>query len=118
LKHERQAFHNEVEVPCDYSFHLALPMPTAIDNGSAHLDLSVTIEPLLAQHGDERGEEGSGQAEVEDGLDVDDSGIGASPLRDGGVFGGGVPWRDTGNSCEELVVFAGNQVVGCFGRRK
>jgi len=67
-------------------------MPPAIDNGSAHLDLSVPIESLLSQHGDERGEEGSGQAGVEDGLEVDDSVIGAGPMRDGGVFtGGGVP---------------------------
>ena len=67
-------------------------MPTVINNGSAHFDLSVTIEPLLAQRDDERGEEGSGQAGVEDGLDVDDSRIGAGPLRNSGIFtGGGVP---------------------------
>ena len=89
MKHEGQTFHDEVQVPGDHSVHLALPMPTAIDNGSAHLDLSVPIESLLSQHSDERGEEGSGQAGVEDGLDADDSGIGASPLRDGGVFTAG-----------------------------
>ena len=46
LKHERQTFHDEVEVPGDRSVHLALPMPTGIDNRSTHPDLSVTIEPF------------------------------------------------------------------------
>ena len=92
MKRERQTSHDEVEVPGDHSVHLGLQMPTAIDNGSVHLDLSITIEPFLSQHGDEHGEEGSGQAGVEDGSDVDDSGIGVDPFRDGGVFtGGGVP---------------------------
>ena len=86
MKHEWQTFHDEVEVPGVHSIHLALPMAAAIDNGSAHLDLSVTIESLPSPPGDECGEEGSGQAGVEGGLDVDDSGIGAGPLRDGGVF--------------------------------
>ena len=48
LKHERQTFHGKVEMPGDHSVHLALPMPTAINGGSTHLDLSVTIEPLMA----------------------------------------------------------------------
>jgi len=89
LKHQRRVFHDEVEVPGDNSFHPALPMAAANDNGSTHPDLNVPIEPLLSQHGEERSEEGSGQAGVEDGLDVDDSGIGAGPLRDGGVFTSG-----------------------------
>jgi len=56
-------------------------MPTAIDNGSAHLNLSITIEPSLARHGDKRGEEGSSQTSVKDGLDADDNQIGARPFR-------------------------------------
>jgi len=65
---------------------ILLPKAAAIDDGYVHLDLSVMIEPLFSQHGDKHCEEGSGQARVEDGLDVDDSGIGAGPLRDGSVF--------------------------------
>ena len=61
LEHEGQTFHDEVEMPGDHPVHLALTMPTAINNGPAHLHLGVTVEPLLAQHGDERGEEGSCQ---------------------------------------------------------
>jgi len=89
-----------------------LPMPTAVDDGSTHLDLSVTVEPLLSQHGDERGE-GNGQAGANDGLDVDDSRIRASPLGKSGVVAGwDVPERDgTGRDCGELDVC--NQVVGC-----
>ena len=48
LKHERQRLHDEVEVPGNHSVHLTLSMPTAVDNGSTHLDLGITIEPLFA----------------------------------------------------------------------
>ena len=56
-------------------------MSAPIDDGSTHLHLGITVKPLFSQHGDERGEEGSGQTGVEDGLDVDDGGIGTTPLR-------------------------------------
>jgi len=46
LKHERQTFHDGVEVLGDCSIHLALPMPTTIGNGSSHLDMRVSIEWL------------------------------------------------------------------------
>jgi len=76
-------------------------MPTAIDNGSAHLNLGVTIEPLLAQHGDKRGEEGSSKTRVKDGLDADYNGLGATPRSEGGI---GVGWniskRDAGDNPE------------------
>ena len=79
-------------------------MPTAIDNGSTHLNLSVTIEPLLAQHGDKRGEEGSSQTAVKDGLDADDNGIGAGPFGKSGI---GASWHspklDAGDKLEKIV---------------
>ena len=104
LEHERQTFHDEIEAPGDHSVHLALSMLTAVDNGSTHLNLSVTVEPLLAQHGDERGEKGSGQARIKNGLDVDDGGIGAIPLRESGIVASwDVPKRGTGDNLEELV---------------
>ena len=37
--------------------------------------MSVMIEPFLARHGDECGEERSSQTQVKDGLDMDNSGI-------------------------------------------
>ena len=69
-------------MPGDHPVYLALAVPTAIDDRPAQLVLGVTVEPLLSQHGDERREEGSCQTRVKDGLDVDDGGIGASPLRE------------------------------------
>jgi len=78
--------HPMAKSKCQVTIPFILPTVTAIDNGSAYLDLSLTIEPLLSQHGEKHDEEGSGQAGVEDGLDVDDSEIRASVLRDSGVF--------------------------------
>jgi len=75
-------------------------MPTAIDNGSAHLNLRITIEPLLAQHGDKRGEERSSQTAVKDGLDADDNGIGAGPFRKSGI---GASWNSPKlDGCDKL----------------
>ena len=71
MKHEGQKFHDEVEVPGGHSVHLALSIPTAIDNGSTHLNQGITVEPLLAQHCDEGGEEGGRQTRIKDGLDAD-----------------------------------------------
>jgi hypothetical protein len=79
LEHERQNFHDEVEMPGGDSIDLALSIPTAINKGSMHVDLGVAVDPLLAEHGDEGREEGSGQTREEDGLDADEVGIGASP---------------------------------------
>jgi len=91
-------------MPGDHPVHFALSMPTAIDNGPAHLNLSITIEPLLAQHGDKRGEEGSSQTAVKDGLDADDNGIGARPFRKSGI---GASWNspklDAGDKLEKIV---------------
>jgi len=72
-------FRDKVEVPGNRSVHLVLPRAAAVNNGSAWLALSVTIEPLLSQHDDERDGEGSGQAGVEDGLGVTTAGPG--PVR-------------------------------------
>ena len=52
LEHERQTFHDEIEAPCDHAVHLTLSEATAIDDRPAHLCLRVSVEPLLAQHGD------------------------------------------------------------------
>ena len=64
-------------------------------------DLGVAVEPLFSQHGDKRRDEG-GQARVKDGLDVDNNGIGAAPLRESSICAGrNVPKRDIGNNLEE-----------------
>lgn len=59
--HERQTLHDQFEAPCDYPIHLAPLAPTAINDRSTHLNLRITVEPLLAQHGDERSEGGCSQ---------------------------------------------------------
>ena len=70
----------------------------------AHLNLSVTIEPSLDQHGDKRGEEGSSQTRVKDGLDADNNGLGATPRSEGGIgIGWNVSKRDAGDNPEEVV---------------
>ena len=105
LEHEGQTFHDQGEAPDDHSVHLALSMPTAINCGSAHLRLSITVKPLFTQHGEEGGEEGSGQTRVKDGLDVYGGGVGAGPLR---KSGGGIsidkPERDVEHNPGDGVV--------------
>ena len=92
-------------MPGDHSVHLSLSIPTAVNNRSAHLDLGVTVEPLLAQHAYKRGEEGSGQTRVKNGLDANDGGIGAAPFGKSGI---GTTWdipkRGTGDDPEESMV--------------
>ena len=84
LEHQGQAFHDEVEAPCDHSVHLVLSISTTIDNGSTNLRLGIAVDPLPAQHGDEHGEEGNTQTGVRGVLDVDNGWIGAIPSRESG----------------------------------
>jgi len=104
LEHEGQTLHDKVEVPGGHTIHLALPVSASIDDGSTHIHLSISGEPLFAQHGEKRGEEGSSQTRVQDGLDVNDGGIGAGPLGESGI---GTSWdiaeRGAGNDPEEIV---------------
>jgi hypothetical protein len=60
-------------------------MATAIDNGSTHLDLSITIEPLFAQHGNKCGKERCSQTRIKDGPDVDNIRIWAIPWGECGI---------------------------------
>ena len=71
LEQERQTLHDEVEAPGGHSVYFALAIPTASDKGSSYVDLGVSVEPLLAQHGDERGEDGGSQTREKDALDMD-----------------------------------------------
>ena len=104
LEHQGQTFHDEIKVPGDHSVHLALSMSTTVNDRSTHLHLGISVKPLFAQHGYERGEEGSGQTRVKDSIDVDSSGIGASPLREGGCGTGWmVPKRGVGDDHKELI---------------
>ena len=91
-------------MPGGHSDRFADSIPTAIDDGSPDLHLGKPVEPLLAQRCDECGEEGSSQAGVEDGLDVDDGRIRTSPFRESSLrASGNFAERYTGNDCEESV---------------
>ena len=108
LEHQGQAFHNKVEVPGVHSVHLALSIPTTVDDRSALLHLRIAVEPLFAQHCEECGEKGSGQTSIKDGLDTDSVGTRTRPLRGNGS---GTSWdmakRDVGDNLEEAVAQLG-----------
>ena len=104
MEHEGQTFHHESEPPGDHSVHLAFPLSTAFNDGST-LHRGITVQPLLSQHGDEGAKEGSRQTRVEDGLDANDGGIRASPLRESGIgTGWDVPKRGTGDNLEKGMI--------------
>ena len=79
----------------DHPVHLPLSMSAAIDNGSAHFDLGVTVEPLLAQHSNEC-DEGGSQTGGNDRLGVDT--VESGPFLGGGTrcTGWGLPRLGTG----------------------
>lgn len=72
-------------MPGTYSVHLTPSVPTAMDNGSTHLNLSTTVELLLARQGDERSKEGSGPTRGKNDPDVYDGGVRVIPLRGRGT---------------------------------
>ena len=87
-------------MPSDHSLHLAPSIPTTIDHRSMRLRLTITVEPLFAQHGNEGGEEGYGQTCVEYGQDMNVSGIRAVPLR---KMGSGFVIETIGDDLEDGV---------------
>ena len=92
MKHERERLHGDIEVPGEHSVQLALTVLVAFDRGSSHVDGHVPIEPLLAEHREEGRKYGSGQARVQDALDLDYRTRGTAPLRKGRYLArGGIP---------------------------
>ena len=83
VRHEGKTFRDEIEIPNDRVVHLPLSMAAAVDGRSANFNPGVTVEPLLAQHLNERSEGLGGQTGVEGKLDVDHSRAWAAPLRGG-----------------------------------
>jgi hypothetical protein len=101
---QRWYLHDEVKAPGYHSVHLALSMPTAIDDRSARLRLVMAVEPLPAQHNYEHSEEGGGKTRVKDGSGVDGSGTGDIPLGESGTgTGQDTTGRNTGDNLEEGV---------------
>jgi len=67
-------------MPGDDAVELPLPILAAFDGGSSHVSRGESVQPLLAEHCEESGEERSGETCVEEGLDLDDRAWGARPL--------------------------------------
>lgn len=89
LEHEWEKFHDQIEMPCCHSVDLPLSVPTAMNERPVHVGLRVSVEPLLAQHGNKCSEERDGQTGKKDGLNADEVGIGAIPW----VIVAGLSWR-------------------------
>jgi len=73
-----------VEAPGDDAVELPLSVLAPLDGRSSHVDRGVSVQPLLAEHREEGGEERSGETRVEDGLNLDDRARGTGPLWDCG----------------------------------
>jgi len=97
-----------VEIPCNDAVELALPVLAAFYGGPAQVSRCVSVQPLFAEHREERGEEGKRKTCEEDGLDFDYPAGRASPSWQGrGVVseGGAVEIvdEDTEESCGYIV---------------
>jgi len=72
-----------VEIPADDPVELPLSILAALDGGPSHVDRRVSVQPLLAEHRKESGEERSGETREEDCLNLDNHVWGTSPLWEG-----------------------------------
>jgi len=79
-----------VKIPRDDPIELLLPILTALNGSPSHVRRHVSVQPLLAEHCEERGEERSREAGIQDGLDLDSC-----------VWGTGPSWWESGNIIAE-----------------
>ena len=81
-----------VKVPSNNTIKFALSMLAVFNGSPSHASGSILVQPLLAKHCKEDGEEGSGKACIKDGLNLNNWVWGASPLGNSGrvVAKGGV----------------------------
>ena len=73
-----------VEVPCNDSIEFSLSVLAAFDSSPSHVGRCISIHPLLSEHREEGGEEGSSETREEDGLDVNNRVRSTGPLWEGG----------------------------------
>ena len=64
LQHQRQGLHHIIKVPGDDAIQFPLAVPAAFYPSPSHVGRCVSIQPLLAEHRKEGGEERSGEAGV------------------------------------------------------
>ena len=68
------------EIPRVHAPELSLSVAASLDGRSPYVRRVVTVQPLLAEHCQQGGEEGSSKACKEEGLDMDHRGGRAVPL--------------------------------------
>ena len=74
-----------VKIPAVDPVEFLLPILAALNGGTTHVNRCISIQPLLAEHRKESGEQRSSEAGEEDCLDLDNHAWGTSPrLWDGG----------------------------------
>ena len=82
LQHQRKGFHHRAEVPGDDPVQLLLSVLLAFGGGSSDVDRFVSVQPLPAEHREERREEGGGETRKERCLNFYARARGAGPLWD------------------------------------
>jgi len=78
LHDKGKTLHDEFEAPSNHPPHPELPVAAAVDERS----FDVEIEPLFPKHGQECGEQCTGERAEQDGLDLDRRGLWAWRHRD------------------------------------
>jgi len=69
-----------LKVPGDDAVEFPLPILAAFDGSPTHVGRCVSVQPLLAEHSEECGEERHGKTSVQQGLDLDDRVRRAGPV--------------------------------------
>jgi len=70
-----------VKIPRNDAVEFALSILAAFDGRPSHVDRYVSVQPLLAEHREEGGEERSGETREEDRLNLYDRVCGTGPRR-------------------------------------
>lgn len=81
LQHKWQGLHHMVKVPSDDTVQFPLAVLAAFYGGPSHVSRRVSIQPLFAEHREERRKKGDSETGVQYGLDMDDRLRRAGPLR-------------------------------------
>ena len=84
LQHQRQRLHHIVKIPCNDPVQFSLSVLATFDRGPSHLGRLIAVQPLLAEHCQEGGEERSGETGEQNGLDLNYRLGGPGPLRKSG----------------------------------
>ena len=50
MEHDGEGFHRDIEMPCCHPGHLPMSVPTPLYWRPTHIDLIVSVQPLLPEH--------------------------------------------------------------------